>query len=264
VLDRPSSDKDMALGGKTVADKTALAAMTQADVVMLISGKLDDNLVAMLTQAQTGNLQNSVAKLATPTMTFRRVDAETLLVGAESLLGTAAQRLSKPLEAQDSSSKSTVLASRALLQKAALQGDHDVWIAGRVPDVPMTAGVGANIKNFALGLSLPAETAAQQSGILEFALEAASAPLAESLLSMLRDAAAQQPQWAGLLETSVDDATIHLVAKLPQDRTREAIAAAMNLAPKSPSTTPPAPEPPARKTVRIHGLSEGELEIPLH
>lgn len=219
------------------------------DVLALVSGVLDEAAAGALTQGKTG---------------VRRINANTLLVGEGQSLEDAIARLSKP---------PTGLQARALERSKALV-KNDLWLAGTLPELPMTIPVLNSLRSVALGIS------AQSDLSMELALETASPKLAEDLVSSARRSQIEQPALGAALQSEVDGSTARFRFVMPGDQVIQAVQQGIaNSTAQSPlagllGPTPtfrsgasePAgsPEPKrdtVRDTIRIYGLNEGTREI---
>lgn len=215
------------------------------DVLALVSGVLDEAAAGALTQGKTG---------------VRRINANTLLVGEGQSLEDAIIRLSKP---------ATGLQARALERSKAL-AKNDLWLAGTLPELPMTIPVLDSLRSVALGIS------AQSDLNIEVALETASPKLAEDLVSSARRSQIEQPALGAALQSEVDGSTARFRFMMPGDQVIQAVqqgianssaqsslAGLLGPAPafRSAAPEPAAPAQPKRDTVRIYGLDEGTREI---
>jgi len=221
------------------------------DVVALISGTLDENAARSMSQGKT---------------TLRRIDANTLLMGEGPSVEEAAARMRKP---------STGLQARALDRGKAL-ANYDLWIAGSLPEMPMTVPVLSSMRSIAFGLS------AQSDLRIELAIETASPKMAEDLVSEARKSQAKQPGLGAALQSEADGSTARFRFVMEGDQVTQAVQQAIENSGKgqSPfstllgqqpafrSSTPQAPvvaEPPApkpqRDTIVIYGLEGGPREI---
>ncbi len=210
----------------------------QPDVIALVSGHLDDALVAMLAQDKAKS---------------RRIDANTLLLGNGDSLDKAAQRMSE---------------SAPLLQSRVLDGiqplgGYDFWISGKLPALPITDSLKLNLRGLALGLSV------HDNLELELAMDAATPAMAASLIRSAHEAEATQPaQFKGKLLSSVEGTTARFRLNIPRDLAIEGMRLNTGTAPPalsaSTALTPlPAPPKPRRQTIVIQGLDSGPREIPL-
>jgi len=215
------------------------------DVLALVSGVLDEAAAGALTQGKTG---------------VHRINANTLLVGEGQSLEDAIIRLSKP---------ATGLQARALERSKAL-AKNDLWLAGTLPELPMTIPVLDSLRSVALGIS------AQSDLNIELALETASPKLAEDLVSSARRSQIEQPALGAALQTEVDGSTARFRFVMTGDQVIQAVqqgianssaqsslAGLLGPAPtfRSGATEPAGPPQPKRDTVRIYGLDEGTREI---
>jgi hypothetical protein len=219
------------------------------DVLALVTGQLDDSMVAAMAQGKAG---------------VHRVDANTVLLGEGQSLEDAVARLSKP---------ATGLQVRALDRSKAL-ADHDLWLAGTIPELPnMTIPMLDTLRGLALGISLQSDLR------LDVALDMDSAKTAEDLVSAARRSQTQQPGIGAALQSEVDGSTARFRMTLPGDQVIQAVKQGMDQGSgaKSPlagllgdslptfkSTTPePAAQPKTKQgTIKIYGLDEGTREIP--
>jgi hypothetical protein len=228
------------------------------DVLALVTGVVDDAIAGALTQ---GKAQDKVE--------VRRIDANTLLVGEGQSLEDAVARLSKP---------ATGLQARALDRSKAL-ADHDLWIAGTLPELPgMTVPMLNTLRGLALGMSLQSDLR------IELALDMDAAKTAEDLVSLVRVSQKQQPALGAALQSEVDGSTARFRMMLPGDQVMQAFKQGLdqgggaksplaglfgsslgsNSLPTFKSNAPePAAQPkPKQGTIKIYGLDEGTREIP--
>ena len=210
----------------------------QPDMIALVSGHLDDALVSMLAQDKAKT---------------RRIDANTLLLGNGDSLDQAAQRMQET---------APMLQSRAVEGTAALAA-YDFWLAGKLPNLPVTSGLTANLRSLAIGLSM------HDNMEMELTMNAATPAMAESLVLSAHEAEATQPaQFKGKLLSFVDGTTAHFRLNIPRELAIEAMRsnAAASLPGLSASAAPtplPVQPKPRRKTIVIQGLDDGPHEIPL-
>jgi hypothetical protein len=229
------------------------------DVLILVSGTLEPTTLALL-QGQ-GQAQGP-AKMETYS-----VDANTLLMGTGASLQAATARMSQaasPAEMQ----------SVAFLQAGQITAGHDLWIAGKIPDIPgasLPLGLNLNLRGFAVGMSFTDAIG------LEVAAQTNTADQAEALVKMIRDAEAKQPLGTvGVRpELSVNGTTARLRVSVPIDQVMQAMqnpalaglmggtTPAQPTDPVRPLAPPPKPSKPIRGTVIIQGLESGTLEIPI-
>jgi hypothetical protein len=213
------------------------------EVLTLITGRMDDAALTALAKGKA---------------TVHRVDANTLLVGEGSSVEDAIRRLSEPPVA---------IHNRGVLRGKAL-GEYDLWIAGTLPAMPITAALSEMVHGLALGFSL------RDDFRLEVAIDTASAEMAEELIRKVREAQREQPAAAGAkLLTDVDGTTARFRVTVEKSVIDQAIQEAMaNGKIGSPASglfgaATPAPAPkfkekePARKTIVIYGLDDGTREI---
>jgi hypothetical protein len=223
------------------------------DVLALVNGVLDDATVSMMTQGKTA---------------VHRIDANTLLVGEGQSLADAVTRLSKP---------ATGLQARAIDRSKALAG-YDLWLAGTLPELPMTLPVLESLRGVALGIS------AQNDLRIEVDLETANAKAAEDLVSAARKSQVQQPGLGAALQSEVDGSTARFRFVMPGDQVIQAVKQSMEqggaqsplaglfgtsfgsgalptFKSTTPAAAPAAPAQPKRDTIRIYGLDEGTREI---
>jgi hypothetical protein len=272
VLDSPlvndliaqATAKDPSSGAMVGMMRAALGGVTEVrfslrdmgkgkdpEVLALVNGVLDDATVGMMTQGKTA---------------VHRIDANTLLVGEGQSLADAVTRLSKP---------ATGLQARAIDRSKALAG-YDLWLAGTLPELPMTLPMLDSLRGLALGIS------AQNDLRIEVDLETANAKTAEDLVSSARRSQVQQPGLGAALQSEVDGSTARFRFVMPGDQVIQAVKQSIEQGgAKSPlaglfgtsfgsgalptftSTTPApaAPVQPKRDTIRIYGLDEGTREI---
>ena len=218
------------------------------DVLALVSGQLDEAMVAAMAKGKAG---------------VHRIDANTLLLGEGQSLEDAVARLSKP---------ATGLQARALDRSKAL-ADHDLWIAGTLPEIPgMSTPMLDTLRGLALGISLQSDLH------IELALDMDSAKTAEDLVSLARVSQKQQPGLGAALQSDVDGSTARFRMTLPGDQVIQAFKQGIDQGAGGPSplagllgqslptfksTTPApaAPPKPKQGTIKIYGLDEGTREI---
>jgi hypothetical protein len=221
------------------------------DVLALITGQLDESMVTAMAKGKAG---------------VHRIDANTVLLGEGQSLEDAVARMSKP---------ATGLQARALDRSKTL-GTYDLWIAGTLPELPMTIPVLASMHGVALGISMQSDLR------MELALDMESAKMAEDLVSSARRSQVKQPGLGAALQSEVDGSTARFQITLPGDQVIQAVQQGIaNGTAQSPlagilgtslgstglptftSTTPApaAPPEPMRGTVRIYGLEEGTREV---
>lgn len=212
----------------------------RVDTLVLVKGKFDPALANLITQNRTQS---------------RMIDEHTMLLGEGAALEEAAGRLHEP---------PAPLRNRAVQRGSALAG-HDFWIAGSLPDSPITSAVKHNLRSLAVGFSLADNIT------LETSLEAWTPQGAEELVRAVRAAEAGQPQWAGTVEATVTENTATFRVSVSRERVLAAIregAAQQWLSemggalPAAPKPLPPKPAPPKRDTIIIQGLEGGLREIP--
>jgi hypothetical protein len=220
-----------------------IGAGKDPDVLALVTGRLDDALATSLAQGKT---------------TIHRVDANTILLGEGNSLAEAIQRLGGPATAQQ---------NPAVLRGKALAG-YDLWFAGALPALPMTAMLGDMLHGLALGMSM-------QDGLkVELAVDTASAQMADELIRKVREAQKEQPVTAGAaLTAEVEGTTAHFRVSVERSVIEQAIqeAAAKGIGsqpglfgPSAPVLAPPPKfkeKEPVRKTILIYGLDDGPREI---
>lgn len=220
------------------------------DVLALITGQLDESMVTAMAQGKAG---------------VHRINANTILLGEGPSLEDAVARMSKP---------ATGLQARAIDRSKTL-GSYDLWIAGTLPELPMTLPVLASMHGVALGISMQSDLR------MELALDMESAKMAEDLVSAARRSQVKQPGLGAALLSEVDGSTARFQITLPGDQVIQAVQQGIaNGTAQSPlagilgtslgstglptftSTTPApaAPAEPMRGTVRIYGLEEGTRE----
>jgi len=227
------------------------------DMLLLVSGALDPNILAML--QGDSDLQPLGKAPAPPKMESYRVNATTFLLGTGASLKSAIARLS-----QDPAD----LSSAAFVQAGLITAGHDLWLAGQIPNIPGFAmPAGFNLQGIALGMSFTNNIA------LEIAAQTATAEQAASIVKMMRDAESKQPA-AGAVrpEISVEGTTARLRVSVPADQVMEALKnpALTGLlggtGAAQPAVPPPAPPKPSRQTrgtIIIEGLEGGPLEFPI-
>lgn len=223
------------------------------DVLALVTGQLDEAMVAAMAQGKAG---------------VHRIDANTLLLGEGQSLEDAVARMSKP---------ATGLQARALDRSKAL-AEHDLWLAGTLPEIPnMTMPMLDTLRGLALGISLQSDLR------LEVAFDMDNAKTAEDLVSAARRSQTKQPGLGAALQSEVDGSTARFRMMLPGDLVIQAVkqgmeqgggaqsplaglfgsSAGSNSLPMFKSTAPePAAQPhPKQGTIKIYGLDEGTREI---
>lgn len=226
------------LGGITEIRFSLLENGTpEPDVLAIVTGSLDENFVRSLAQDK--------AK-------WQRVDANTLLLGNGKSLEKAAARM-----------KST----GAMLHTPALEGaellvGYDFWMAGSLPNTPMTGALKFTLKSLAFGMNL-------HDGVdMELTAQTASAAMAEALVKSAHEAESSQSQLRGMLKSFVEGSTAHFRVSVPRDQVLSAMktqAASVNATPAAVAAPRPiAPPAPKRKTIIIEGLDNGPKEIPLN
>ncbi len=211
------------------------------DVLALVTSGLDDAAAGALTQGKAG---------------IRRIDANTILVGEGQSLDEAVARMSKP---------AVGLQARALDRSKALAG-NDLWLAGTLPDLPMTIPVLDSLRSVALGIT------AQSDLRVELALETASPKMAEDLVSSARKSQQQQPALGAALQSEVDGSTARFRFAMEGDQLIQAVQQAIANSGGQPSLPaflgqsqaapePAAPPKPKRDSIMIYGLDGGPREI---
>ena len=221
------------------------------DVVALITGALDENAARAMSQGKTA---------------LRRIDANTLLMGEGPSVEEAAARMRKP---------ATGLQARALDRGRAL-ANYDLWVAGSLPEMPMTIPVLDSMRTIALGIS------AQGDLRIEVAIETASPKMAEELVSEARKSQMKQPALGAALQSEADGSTARFRFVMQGDQVVQAVQQAMangtaqspfsgllgqggprtSAGPQTPVVAePPAPPKPQRDTIVIYGLEGGPREI---
>ena len=269
VLDSPlvntliaqATDKNPSAAAMVGMARTALGGVTgvrfsvrdrgkgkDPDVLALVSGALDDATVSMLTQNQ-----------AQGKTSMRRIDAGTLLIGEGPSLEEAVARMGKP---------AVGLQARALDRSKAF-ANYDLWIAGTLPELPMTVPVLDSLRSLGFGIS------AQNDLRVEIALETASAAMAEELISSARKAQVQQPRLGAALQSEVDGSTARFRFVMEGNQVIQAVqqaieskggssplAAFLGQSAALPQfTESPRPAKPQRDTIVIYGLEDGPREI---
>src|SRR5581483_8129930 len=196
-------------------------------------------------------------------VTLRRVDANTLLMGEGPSVEQAAARMRKPVAG---------LHARALDRGKAL-ANYDLWVAGSLPEMPLTIPVLDSMRSSALGIG------AQSDLRIEVAIETASPKMADDLVAEARKAQMRQPALGAALQSEVDGSTARFRFVMPGDQVVQAVQQAManGMAPSPfsgllgqggartsarPQTPVVAePPPPQRDTIVIYGLEGGPREI---
>ena len=212
------------------------------DVLALVTGVLDDASAGAITQGKAG---------------VHRIDANTLLVGEGQSLEDAVARMSKPAAG---------LQARALDRSKAL-ANNDLWIAGTLPELPMTLPVLDSLRSLALGIS------AQSDLRVELALEMASAetggrsgqlgtPVAGTAAGLGRGAAERSgrlhralPVRDGRKSGDPGSAAGYRQQRRPAVRCRLFWVNRWTF--KSTAPEPAAPPDPKRDTIIIYGLEGG-------
>ena len=215
------------------------------DVLALVSGVLNDAAAGALTQ---GKSKTSV----------HRIDATTLLIGEGQSLEDAVDRMSKP---------AVGLQARAVTHSKDLS-KNDLWIAGALPELPMTLPVLDSLRGIALGVSAQADLR------IEIALETNSPKSAEELVSSARRSQAQQPGLGAALQSDVDGSTARFRFVMEGNQVIQAVQQAIeNQAAPAAITgllgqpTPvfqsnePKSDKPKRDAIVIYGLEGGPREI---
>jgi hypothetical protein len=203
-------------------------------VLALVSGRLDDGFMRSMAQDK--------AK-------WQRIDANTVLMGNGASLEKAAARMR---------ASGTALQSRVLDGVDTLAG-YDFWLAGKIPESPMTAQLNTNLKGIAFGINL--HDALQ----LELAARAGTVAQAEALLKSVHEAeTTQAPQFRGMLQSFIEGTTARFRVNVPKEIVMQAMQQRQTAAATpvvQPVLQPPAA--PKRKTIVIDGLDDGPKEIPL-
>ena len=132
-------------------------------------------------------------------------------MGEGQSLEDAVARLSKP---------ATGLQARALDRSKAL-ANHDLWLAGTLPELPMTIPMLDSLRGLALGISL------QNDLRIEVALDTDSAKTAEDLVSSARRSQVQQPGLGAALQSEVDGSTARFRFVMAGDQVIQAVQQAM-------------------------------------
>ena len=215
------------------------------DVLALVSGVLNDVAAGALTQGKSKT-------------TFHRIDANTLLVGEGQSLEDAIDRMSKP---------AVGLQARAVTHSKDLS-KNDLWIAGAIPELPMTLPVLDSLRGIAMGISAQADLR------IEIALETNSPKAAEEMVSTARRSQVQQPGLGAALQTEVDGSTARFRFVMEGNQVIQAVQQAIENQSAPPALTgllgQPAPvfqshEPkidrPKRDNIVIYGLEGGPREI---
>ena len=221
------------------------------DVLALVSGAMDDATARGLAQNKTS---------------FRRINANTILVGEGQSIEDAMTRLSKP---------ATGLQARALDRSKGLS-NHDFWIAGTLPEIPaMSIPMLDSLRGLALGISLQSDLR------MELDLDMNSAKMAEDLVSAARRSQVQQPGLGAALQSEADGSTARFRFSMPGDQVIQAVQQGIanggaqsalggifgpslgsGRLPTFQSTAPKAAAPGnPNGTIKIYGLDEGTREI---
>jgi hypothetical protein len=244
--------KDPTSAAMVAAIRTALSGVSEIRFSVEDNGTSQPDVLAMI----TGHLDDAAAaSLAQGKATLRRIDPDHLLIGEGSSLDDAVRRLNEP---------PVKLESRAV-EKARPMANYDVWLAGALPETPITASLSEMLKGLALGMSLGNDFK------LEVALDTASAKMAEDLVSKAIETQKQQQQAiGGTLNAMVDGATARFRFEMEGSRVAQAIQDAIakgglpqvsGLVPPQASQPAAAPKEPERKTVIIYGLDNGPKEV---
>lgn len=224
--------KGLASGIKEIRFSLLDNGTPEPEVIALMEGTFDDATLAVLgTQGK-----------------YRRIDANTILVGNGPSLAAAEARMHQA---------TPLLQPRVLARTEAL-ADYDLWISGKLPVLPATKGLNLDLRGLALGLSLRGNVE------MELVLEAPTAAAAQALLKTVHEAEAAQPaNMRGLLQSFADGNTARFHLNVLQSVAMEALRpATLTAEAKAP---PPIPTPqPRRATIKIVGLDDGPREIPLH
>ncbi len=202
------------------------------EVLTLVTGRMDDAAAKALSQGM---------------VTVHRVDANTLLLGEGDSLAEAIRRLDEPAPA---------LQNRGVERGKSLVG-YDLWIAGTLPSLPMTAALGDLLHGLALGFSLQDDLRA------EVALDTGSAQMAEELIRKAREAQREQPAGSTIaLLTDVDGSTARFRVSVEKSVVLQAMQEAVaNVTPMLSSAPKFKEKEPVRKTIMIYGLDDGTREI---
>ncbi len=207
----------------------------EPDVVALITGNFDESMAAMLAQANTK---------------YIRLDESTFLFGNGPSLEAAAARMKQ---------------ATPQLQPGALAGtqtlsSHDLWFAGKMPEIAAIKNVSLELRGVSLGMSVRDKVE------LELAMQTTSPAAAKSLLDNVHVLEAAQPALLkGLLQGFADGNTAHFRMTVSNEVVLEAMRTRVTptlAASNTPQPLQPAPKP-RRATVVIEGLEGGPREIPL-
>ncbi|MGH9593144.1 MAG: hypothetical protein ACRD5L_08635 [Bryobacteraceae bacterium] len=204
------------------------------EVLTLVTGRMDDAAATALSKNQ---------------LKVYRVDANTLLLGQGDAMADAIKRLSEPPPASQ---------NRAVLRGKSLAG-YDLWIAGTLPVMPMTAALGDLLHGLALGLSM------QDDLRVELALDTGSPQMAEDLIHKVREAQRENPAaGAATLLTNVDGATARFRLSVEKSVVLQALQEAIangGISALSAAAPKFKEKEPVSKPITIYGLDEGPREI---
>ena len=212
----------------------------EPDVLTLVTGHIDD--------ASTAGLLTADNK-----MKMHRIDANTMLLGEAASIDEAVRRLARPVGLES-----------AAVKRGRAMKNYEFWLAGALPNMPMTAVFGDMLHGLALGVGVQTDLR------LELAIDTASPKMAAELVKSARESQQKQPALAGTtLQAEVDGSTARLRMVVDGDRVVQAVQEAIaNGGVGTPvagligaSRTPAAPPKPERKTIIIYGLDDGPRVI---
>lgn len=233
----------------------------KTDFVALVDGHFDESILTLL-------MANQPATSEKPT--FRRIDANTLLIGQGASLEKAALRMTQV---------DPKLRSRAFEGTETL-AMNDLWISGQIPEnpiallsdgLPLPGGLKAptspdiskSLRSVAFGLSL-------REGIDgELILQTTTAQMADALVKEALKSIQEKPNaLSRLIGARAEGPTAHFTLNVPRSIAIESIRAAIQQRNNSLAANTVAPQPlepakPVRRAVVIEGLDEGPREISL-
>ncbi len=235
---------------------TAEPGKPKTDFLALIDGRFDENVLTLMMANQASTPGKA---------TFRRIDANTLLIGQGDSLEQAALRMTQ---------------SEPKLRSRAFEGTetlvtNDFWISGQVPENPValltdgmplpggikppaTPDVTKNLRRIALGISL-------RDGVDgELVLSTTTAEMADALVKEALKAIEQQTNpLSRLVGARAEGAAANFTLNVPRSLALEAIRTASNSKTVAAAPQPLEPAKPVHHAVVIQGLEEGTREVPL-
>ncbi len=225
-------------------------AKGQADGLILFTGRFENDPLTALLQSAKG-------------VTWRRIDASSILLGQEASLASALRRLAAPPSG---------LPANGLFQKAKDLMDNDIWITGAPGLQAGASDAMGGIRNFSLGVSY------QRDFRMDLAMESATAQGVEQILAAYGQAQVEMtksPEKRTLWEqvsryvhverpsaTGVRF-TVYVAESEMNPKFTQGIAALIGSgsgAGEAPANSPAAPE---RKSVVIYGLDDEPRDVPL-